>query len=109
MTWRRLAAGVALAAGAACAGAALGAADPLHRVEIKDVGFAPPVIRVRVGEAVEWTNNDPVAHTATASDGSWEVDLQPGESGRREMQKAGTFGYLCRYHPNMTGTIVVAP
>jgi plastocyanin len=33
----------------------------------------------------------------------------PGKNGRMVMKAAGTFDYICRYHPNMTGEVIVEP
>jgi plastocyanin len=74
---------------------------------MKAVDYEPKTITVRVGDTVEWVNEDIVAHTATAR--SWEVNVLPKRSGRMVMKVAGTVSYFCRYHPNMKGAIVVAP
>jgi plastocyanin len=92
--------------------AGLGGTAPaaeVHRVTMKAVDFAPKQITVRVGDTVEWVNEDIVAHTATAKDRGWEVNVLPKRSGRIMMKAAGTVSYLCRYHPNMRGEIVVVP
>ncbi len=52
-----------------------------HRIEMKTVAFAPAQIAVRVGDTLEWENNDFVAHTATSKDGGFEVDVLPGQKG----------------------------
>jgi plastocyanin len=80
-----------------------------HEVAMKAVDFEPRQIRVRVGDTVEWTNGDIVAHTATAQDRSWDVNVLPKRSGRMTMKTAGTVSYFCRYHLNMKGEIIVAP
>jgi plastocyanin len=41
--------------------------------------------------------------------GAFDVNVLPRRSGRTAMQTPGTFAYICRYHPNMRGEIVVAP
>jgi plastocyanin len=84
-------------------------AAEVHRVVMKAVDFAPKQITVRVGDTVEWVNEDIVAHTATARDRSWDVNVLSKRSGRMTMQAPGTVSYFCRYHPNMKGEIVVAP
>ena len=84
-------------------------AGEVHRVVMKAVDFAPKQITVRVGDTVEWVNEDIVAHTATARDRSWDVNVLTKRSGRMTMQAPGTVSYFCRYHPNMRGEIVVAP
>jgi plastocyanin len=76
---------------------------------MKDVAFEPKEIRAHVGDTVEWANADVFAHTATAKDKAWDVNVLPGKSGRATLKSAGTVSYICRYHPNMTGTITVDP
>jgi plastocyanin len=78
------------------------------RVAMKPVDYEPKRVTARVGDTVEWTNEDVFAHTATAK-GSFDVNLLPHRSGRALMTKPGTFAYICRYHPNMRGEIVVEP
>ena len=76
---------------------------------MKAVDYEPRQITVRVGDTVEWMNGDIVAHTATAKDRSWDVNILPQRSGRMVMNAPGTISYFCRYHPNMKGEIIVAP
>jgi plastocyanin len=105
-------AAAALAAALGCLALAAGpasAAGQVHRVAMKDVGFEPKEIRVHVGDVVEWANADMFAHTATAKDKAWDVNVLPGKSGRVTLKSAGAVSYICRYHPNMTGTITVEP
>jgi hypothetical protein len=47
-------------------------------------------------------------HSATARDHSFDVELKPGAHRWTIIHKAGTFQFACRYHPGMTGTLVVA-
>jgi plastocyanin len=76
---------------------------------MKGIAFAPNQVTVHVGDTLEWANQDIVAHTATARDKSWEVNILPGRNGSMVMKAPGRFDYICRYHPNMTGEIVVEP
>jgi plastocyanin len=78
-------------------------------VLMKGIAFEPKQITVHVGDTLEWANMDIVAHTATARDKSWDVNVQPGKSGRMVTKASGRFDYICRYHPNMTGEIIVEP
>lgn len=78
------------------------------RVEISKLLFAPIEIKARIGDVIEWLNNDFVAHTATARDARFDVMLEPGKSGRSTLQKAGAVDYYCRYHPNMTGRVTIS-
>jgi plastocyanin len=85
-----------------------GARAETIRIETSKILFAPAEIKARVGDVLEWVNNDFVAHTATARDGRFDVMLEPGQSGSTRLQKAGSFDYYCRYHPNMTGRVTVS-
>jgi plastocyanin len=90
-------------------GGAASSAGDTHRVLMKAVDYEPRQITVRVGDTVEWMNGDIVAHTATAKDRSWDINILPQRSGRMVMSAAGTISYFCRYHPNMKGEIIVEP
>lgn len=77
-------------------------------VKIVNFTFSPQKVVIPVGGSVTWTNNDDVAHTATASDNSFDSgNLANGQSWTHMFTKAGKYSYICSYHPNMTGTIVV--
>ncbi|MEP7112124.1 MAG: plastocyanin/azurin family copper-binding protein [Ilumatobacteraceae bacterium] len=76
-------------------------------VGIADFKFDPPTVNVPVGGAVVWTNNDEQQHTATSA-GSFDAGaIQPGTSVTVNFDTAGTFTYICSFHPFMTGTVVV--
>ena len=90
-------------------GGAASSAGDTHRVLMKAVDYEPGQITVQVGDTVEWMNGDIVAHTATARDRSWDVNVPPGRNGRMVMKSPGTVSYFCRYHPNMRGEIDVVP
>jgi plastocyanin len=77
-------------------------------VSIQGFAFHPGSISVGVGDTVTWTNQDSVAHTATANDGSFNTGtLKKGQSASHTFPKAGTFAYICAIHPNMKGTVTV--
>jgi plastocyanin len=79
-------------------------------VTIRSLVFSPGQTHAKVGDTIEWINMDIVAHTATARGGEWkEVVIAEHKSTGQVMSKAGTVEYYCRYHPNMHGTITVAP
>ena len=80
-----------------------------HRVKMERVTFEPAGVRVRVGDTLEWDNSDFVAHTATSKEAGFDVNVLPGREGSSVVKAAGTFSYLCQYHPNMKGQIVVEP
>ena len=79
------------------------------RVTIEQLRFDPPQATVHVGDTIEWTNGDFVAHTATARNKDWDVTIPPKGVARVILQHAGEVDYFCRFHPNMTGRISVEP
>lgn len=80
-----------------------------HRIDMKSVAFVPAQVSVRVGDTIEWENSDIVAHTATSKDGGFDVNVVPHRKGSTVVRRPGTFSYICRYHPNMKGEVVVQP
>ena len=89
------------------AGAAKGG-PRTHTVTMDQVRFGAVAAGLKVGDTVVWDNRDIVPHTATARDGSFDVVIAPGHSARTVMRRAGTIAVYCRYHPHMTGRLVVA-
>ena len=79
------------------------------QVTIEKLVFAPTELKAKVGDTIEWVNKDVLAHTATATNGDWNVVTGPKQSGRVVLKKAGAVDYFCKYHPNMKGRVVVTP
>ncbi len=84
-----------------------GGAPKVFTITISDMAFGAAPRAVAVGDSIAWTNRDVVAHTVTAKNGAWDATVQPGHTARIVMKSAGSFDYYCRFHPNMTGRIVV--
>ncbi|MFC5436048.1 cupredoxin domain-containing protein [Rhodanobacter umsongensis] len=106
---------LSLAGGFAPANAASTAKQPTmaqaHRVHvivivIDKMAYGPMPTGVRAGDIIEWTNHDILEHSATARDGSFDVDLKPGASGRITAT-AGSVTFFCKFHPTMTATLVI--
>ena len=97
---------VLLSVGAAAA-AAPSQAETIQ-VSIDRLVYLPAEIEAKVGDEVEWINRDALVHTATVKGGA-DVLLPAKKSGRLVLQEAGSFDYICRYHPNMKGHITVRP
>lgn len=77
-------------------------------VTIQDFAFDAPTLEIAAGTTVTWTNNDSAPHTATADDGSFDTgSIESGASASVTFDTPGTYTYICSFHPNMTGTIVV--
>jgi plastocyanin len=76
-------------------------------IVIDKATFGDAPASVAVGDTIEWTNLDIFDHTTTSKTGGWDAVIPAGKKARVVMKKAGSFAYLCKYHPNMTGTIKV--
>jgi YVTN family beta-propeller protein len=78
------------------------------RVDIGKFAFAPATMTVKAGQAITFTNSDPVAHTSTSATGAWDSgDIAPGGSFTTTISQPGTYAYSCSIHPFMQATIVV--
>ncbi len=78
------------------------------RAEIKGIAFVQKRIEISAGTTVQWTNNDPLVHTVTADDGSWDSGpIEPGRSWSHTFAQAGEFAFHCTPHPFMKAVVVV--
>ena len=90
---------------------ALGASPALAatiEVTIDKLVFSPASLQAKVGDTIEWTNKDVLAHTATVK-GGWDVMIPAKSKGKVTLKTAGAVDYFCRFHPNMKGHVEVAP
>lgn len=99
--------GPALPAGVLCSALAGLAAGQGIVVKITDLAFSPEAVEAKVGDTIEWINEDFLDHTATAEDESFDLTIPAGKSARLEMKRSGAVRYFCRIHPNMRGTVNV--
>jgi plastocyanin len=97
---------LALVATTACSRSA--PAPRTYVVTIADMAFGPTPSGLRAGDTIEWVNNDLFQHSATARDGRFDVDLPPHAQARTVLTKPGVVDFYCKYHPGMTGRLVVA-
>jgi plastocyanin len=75
---------------------------------MRDLRFTPPALTVARGDTIEWINRDIVPHTTTALDSAWNSgNVAAGGRFRFVARRAGSHRYVCGYHPDMTGRIVV--
>ena len=79
------------------------------RVAVDKMAFDPPRISAHVGDTIEWASSDFVVHTATARNKDWDITIPAKGMGRVTLTHPGEVDYFCRFHPNMTGQIAVAP
>jgi plastocyanin len=99
--------GAAIRSGAAAIVAIAQARAETVRIDVKSLAFNPAQVTAHVGDTVEWVNGDFLAHTATAKNHDWDVQIPPNKTARLTLKKPGAVDYFCRFHPNMTGTITV--
>ena len=84
------------------------AAPRTHTVVIDAMKFGPMPAGVKPGDRIVWINKDMFRHTATAKDGSFDVDLMPGARAASVVKRAGAIPVICRYHPGMRATLKVS-
>ena len=89
---------------------ALGASGAAIAAEVSmaAVKFAGETVTISAGQAVRWTNHDPLEHTVTfdgAEAGS--PPIPPNGSYVHRFDKPGTYTYHCTPHPFMKGVVVV--
>src|SRR5215472_10464088 len=82
-------------------------------VNMQSLAFSPKEVHVTAGQTVLWTNSDPLQHTVTADDGSFDSGLiDPGGMFTMEFDTPGTYQYYCQPHGSaglngMAATIIV--
>ena len=80
------------------------------RMAQHDTAFAPPLVVVSVGSAIEFPNEDPFFHNVFSYSRPKRFDLgryPRGESKRIVFDQPGTISVLCEIHKWMQGAIVV--
>jgi plastocyanin len=101
---------VATSGAASQAAGACAASDKTATVEVKiaEFKFDPATVQAKVGDVVQWTNNDSTAHSAVITDKGCETPkLDNGKSGAIEFTAPGTYPYQCGIHPTMKGIVEV--
>ena len=81
-------------------------ASSVAQVSIRHLQFYPVNIEVKKGDAVEWKSDDLVPHTATSA--SFDSGtIVSGQSWRHTFTDAGNLPYVCTFHPQMKGVVIV--
>jgi plastocyanin len=79
------------------------------QITMENLVISPAEASATIGDTIEWINKDVLAHTATARNGDFDVNLPSKKTGTVVLKKAGAVEYYCRYHPNMKATLTVTP
>jgi plastocyanin len=80
------------------------------RAAMKNLAFLPQRIEITAGTTIAWKNDDPLDHTVTAADKSFDSGLiRSGAIWSRTFPRPGTYQITCTPHPHMRVTVVVTP
>ena len=75
---------------------------------MKGLAYEVSRLTVAVGTTITWSNHDPVGHTVTADDGSFDSGVIAAEAvWSHQFDRPGTYAFTCTLHPFMKGTVVV--
>lgn len=77
-------------------------------VTLANMKFGPIPANLKVGDSIVFVNKDSVPHTVTARDHSFDLRIGPGQRGRLNLGKPGSFAIYCILHSPMRATITVA-
>jgi plastocyanin len=75
-------------------------------VDMVDLAFEPRALTIKRGQRVTFRNRGKVTHNAKGKTFFSRV-VEPGGSYRHTFKRAGTFEYLCTFHPGMEGKLTV--
>lgn len=84
------------------------AAPQSYVVVIDKMKYGTLPTDAKVGDMIVWDNRDMFRHSATAGDGSFNIDLVAGAKGKIVLRKAGAIAFTCKYHPGMHGVLQVS-
>lgn len=74
-----------------------------------DMAFSPPTLEVAAGGSIELVNEDEAKHSFTADDIGVDSDVEASSSTTVELGDAepGSYDFVCKYHPDMKGTLEI--
>ncbi|WP_086565686.1 cupredoxin domain-containing protein [Streptomyces africanus] len=81
-----------------------------YSVTMKGYAFSPASLSIPAGSTVTWTNQDTAPHDVKTTSGPVSIHspmLDKGQSWSFTFTTAGSYGYVCTVHPNMTAGITV--
>ena len=91
------------------AGGGHGGEEGVGKVAIRATAVDPAAIAVLAGERVQWHNVSVRDHTITSRDGLFDSGrIGSNRTFGHAFAASGSFGYYCRLHPYITGTVDVA-
>jgi plastocyanin len=81
---------------------------PTGAADLTISGNTFSAVSTTAGTEFNIINNDGVAHTVTADDGSFNVAIPAGGTAPLKIDTAGSYAIHCEIHSSMHGTITVA-
>lgn len=81
-----------------------------YSVAMHGYAFSPAALSIPAGSTVTWTNHDTAPHDVKTTSGPLSIHspmLDKGESWSFTFTTAGSYGYVCTVHPDMTAGITV--
>lgn len=88
------------------------AAKPTTTIRIVDFVYDPTPATVQAGQRISIPNADAAPHTITDAGSGKAFDsgtVEGKATGSVTFAKAGTYSYVCEFHPFMKGEVTVAP
>jgi plastocyanin len=83
-------------------------AGTLRTSAMQGLQYTDATLEIEVGTTIEWKNEDPLPHTVTADDNSFDSGvINNGQVWRFTFTRPGTYAFHCTLHPFMKGTVVV--
>ena len=85
-------------------------AAAMINVDQKGLAFSTPVLTIKKGDIVNFTNNDSTSHNILVTGNGVTLNSglqQPGVAFKAPLMKEGTYKVICGIHPKMKMTIVV--
>jgi plastocyanin len=79
-----------------------------NEVWMQNTTFVPSQRTVSVGTTITWTNKDNADHDVASTTGVFSSPtMGKNATFSYTFNTAGTFNYVCNFHPGMTGKIIV--
>jgi len=81
---------------------------PMVKTTMQGLKFIGEQIEIAAGTTIEWKNEDPMPHTVTAADASFDSGMiESGQVWRYTFTRPGSYPLHCTPHPFMKATVVV--
>lgn len=79
-------------------------------IDQRNLKFIPTVVAIKLGETIDFPNNDKSWHNVYSKGGANDFDLglyAPGKIRSKKFDRTGVSRILCNAHPNMEAFVVV--